>query len=201
RQVVEIVRAVSHRPRVLFLDEPTSSLGEHEAEWLFDLVRTLRDAGTCTVFTSHRWREVASLADRITVLRGGTQVATRESLEEAEAIRLMTGRSLSEIEVEVPPLDESRPLLAVSQLRGGRLEGVSFTLHQGEILGIGGLEGHGQRELFLSLFGAGNAHGEITVDGKAVTLRGPKDAIRAGIALVPEDRKGEGLFLPMSVRE
>jgi ribose transport system ATP-binding protein len=203
RQVVEIVRAVSARPRVLFLDEPTSSLADAEVRWLFGLVRALRDSGTCVVFTSHRWREVTSLADRITVFRGGQRVATRDRLDEEEAVRLMTGRTLAEVSSGTTDPPRGRVALEVSGLTGGPLRDVSFSLHEGEILGIGGLEGQGQRELFLALFGVQRAHGEISAGGKPARLRSPKDAIRAGmsIALVPEDRKGEGLFLPMSVRQ
>jgi ribose transport system ATP-binding protein len=203
RQIIEIVRAVSSKPTVLFLDEPTSSLAEPEVEWLFGMVRTLRDQGTCVVFTSHRWREVTTLADRITVFRNGQQVATRDRLDEQEAVRLMTGRSISEIAHETSPPPETEAVLEVSRLGGGRLQDVSFSLRAGEILGVGGLEGQGQRELFLALFGMHRTTGEIRVAGRQIRPRSPKDAIRAGlsIGLVPEDRKGEGLFLPMSVRE
>jgi ribose transport system ATP-binding protein len=214
RQVIEIVRAVARRPRVLFLDEPTSSLAEREVEWLFRLVRGLRDDGTCVVFTSHRWREVASLADRITVFRNGRDVATRDRLDEDAAVRLMTGRGDGDDggttaapapaagAAEATPAG-GRPVLEVAGLTGGRLSDLSFTVHEGEILGVGGLAGQGQRELFLALFGVQHAAGEIRVAGERVRLRSPRDAIRAGvrIALVPEDRKGEGLFPPMSVRE
>jgi ribose transport system ATP-binding protein len=202
RQVIEIVRAVSHHPRVLFLDEPTSSLAEREVEWLFRLVRRLRDQGTCIVFTSHRWREVASLADRITVFRGGRHVDTRERLDEREAVRLMTGRGDTALSTQISRPGDRR-VLEVSGLSGGRLSDVALTLHEGEILGIGGLEGQGQRDLFLALFGVQRATGDIRIGGEKLRLRSPRDAIRSGmrIALVPEDRKGEGLFLPMSVRE
>jgi ribose transport system ATP-binding protein len=188
RQIIEIVRAVSSKPTVLFLDEPTSSLAEPEVEWLFGMVRTLRDQGPCVVFTSHRWREVTTLADRITVFRNGQQVATRDRLDEQEAVRLMTGRSISEIAHETSPPPETEAVLEVSRLGGGRLQDVSFSLRAGEI---------------LALFGMHRTTGEIRVAGRQIRPRSPKDAIRAGlsIGLVPEDRKGEGLFLPMSVRE
>jgi ribose transport system ATP-binding protein len=203
RQIIEIVRAVSRKPTVLVLDEPTSSLAEPEVQWLFGMVRTLRDQGICVVFTSHRWREVTTLADRITVFRNGQQVATRDRLDEQEAIRLMTGRTLGEIAHETTPPPDTEPVLEVSQLSGGQLQDVSFSLHEGEILGVGGLEGQGQRELFLALFGMHRTTGDIRVAGKQIRPRSPKDAIRAGVSigLVPEDRKGEGLFLPMSVKE
>jgi ribose transport system ATP-binding protein len=203
RQVIEIVRALRRRPEVLFLDEPTAALAEREVEWLFALVRRLRDEGVCVIFTSHRWREVEDIADRITVFRNGEQVATRDTLAEAEAVTLMTGRTLDRAYPEPPPLPAgSPPVLEVRGLRGDGIDDVSLALHRGEILGIGGLAGQGQRELFMTLFGARRASGgEVVVGGRPRRLRKPADAIRAGIALVPEDRKAEGLLLPMSVRD
>ncbi|MBO0850284.1 MAG: sugar ABC transporter ATP-binding protein [Pseudonocardia sp.] len=200
QQIVEVVRAVSQRPKVLLLDEPTSALAEREVEWLFDLVRELCRGGTCVIFTSHRWREVAEIADRITVFRGGTEVATSDALDEDEAIRLMTGRAPAQAGTALPT-PGGGTVLRVSGLAGGRLRGVDLEAGRGEIVGVGGLAGQGQRELFLALFGLGPASGEISVDGTPVRLRGPRDAIRAGIALVPEDRKAEGLFPWMSIRE
>jgi ribose transport system ATP-binding protein len=205
RQVIEIVRALRRRPEVLFLDEPTAALAEREVEWLFALVRRLRDEGACVIFTSHRWREVEDIADRITVFRNGEQVATRDTLGEAEAVTLMTGRTLDRAYPEPPALPAGAPpVLEVRGLRGEGIADVSLVLHRGEILGIGGLAGQGQRELFMTLFGARRASGgEVVVGGKQRRLRKPADAIRAGmgIALVPEDRKAEGLLLPMSVRD
>jgi ribose transport system ATP-binding protein len=200
QQIVEIVRAVSQRPSVLLLDEPTSALAEREVEWLFGLVRELCRGGTCVIFTSHRWREVTEIADRITVFRGGTEVATSDRLDEDDAIRLMTGRAPAQAGTTLPTPGE-HTVLRVSGLAGGRLRGVDLEARAGEIVGVGGLAGQGQRELFLALFGLGPATGEVSMDGTAVRLRGPRDAIRAGIALVPEDRKAEGLFPWMSIRE
>jgi ribose transport system ATP-binding protein len=200
QQVVEIVRAVSQRPKVLLLDEPTSSLAEREVAWLFDLVRRLCQAGTCVIFTSHRWREVSALADRITVFRGGSHVATATELDEDEAIRLMTGRApVHSRGARGEP--GQRELLAARGLTDARLRDITFTVREGEVVGVGGLAGQGQRELFLTLFGMRSTSGEISLAGTPRRLRSPKDAIRAGIALVPEDRKGEGLFLRMSIRE
>ncbi len=205
RQVIEIAHALLLDPEILFLDEPTSALAEQEVEWLFGLIRDLRGRGTCVVFTSHRWGEVANIADRITIFRNGEHVATRDRLTESEAVTLMTGRTIDRMYPEVPPLEAEAPtVLEVRDLRGERVQGVSFGLHWGEILGIGGLAGQGQRDLFMTLFGARKAAGgEIRVDGKARRIRKPADAIklRMGIALVPEDRKTEGLMLPMSVRD
>jgi ribose transport system ATP-binding protein len=205
RQIVEIVSAFLHEPRILLLDEPTSALAEHDVGWLFELVRSLRDRGGCVIFTSHRWAEVSALADRITILRNGTDVATRERVDENEAVTLMTGRTIDRLYPEQPaaPVD-AEVMLEADRLEGDRLHGISFELHRGEIVGIAGLAGQGQRELFMSLFGAGRlTGGEIRVRGASRRLRRPADAIRHGLAIsfVPEDRKTEGLMLPMSVRD
>src|SRR5882724_5531812 len=206
RQIVEITAAFMREPRILFLDEPTSALAEHDVAWLFGLVRELRDAGAAILFTSHRWNEVASLADRITILRNGEHVATRERIDEAEAVTLMTGRTIDRMYPELlpPPPSEAEVALEVRELRGTLVDGMSLELRRGEILGIGGLAGQGQRDLFMTLFGARRATGgEILVGGKPKRIRRPHDAIEAGlgIALVPEDRKSEGLLLPLSVRD
>ena len=202
RQTVEIVRAVSHAPRILFLDEPTSSLVEREVEWLFGLVRRLRDGGGCVVFTSHRWGEVRSIADRITVFRGGTEVGTFTELHEDEAVRLMTGRSMEQLYPALPPLPAPNPALEARSLTAAKVRDVCFTLNRGEILGVGGLAGHGHRELFMMLFGDTKpSAGHILVAGRTQRFGSPRAAIRAGIALVPEDRKTEGLLLQMSVRD
>lgn len=205
RQIVEIVKAVSRNPRILFMDEPTSALAEREVEWLFGLIKKLRAAGISLVFTSHRWNEVKGIADRITVFRNGESVGTFEaiSLSEEAAVELMTGRKLEMQYPEPPPLEGHRPVLQVADLTGKGLQGTSFAAHRGEILGVGGLAGQGQRELFLTLFGASRARsGQVQVDGRPVRIATPRDAIRAGmgIALVPEDRKTEGLLLPLSIR-
>jgi ribose transport system ATP-binding protein len=203
--MVEIVRTVRRQPRVLFLDEPTAALSGHAAAWLYDLVRKLRGEGRCVVFTSHRWREVEELADRITVFRNGQHVTTRTELDEATAVTLMTGRTIDRVYPPLPPAPtEAEPVLEVRDLAGPALRGVSLTLRPGEIVGVGGLAGQGQRQLFRTLFGAERATGGQTlVDGRPRRIRRPWEAIsaRIGIALVPEDRKSEGLLLPMSVRD
>jgi ribose transport system ATP-binding protein len=206
RQVVEVTCALLRDPRILLLDEPTSALAEHDVAWLFRLVRELRDNGACIIFTSHRWAEIKSLADRITILRNGTDVATRERFAEDEAVTLMTGRTIDRLFPSRPPepSDTAGPVLEARGLVGEGLRGVSFKLRPGEIVGVGGLAGQGQRELFLSLFGAQSlSKGEILVGGVPRRFKSPADAISHGIAiaLVPEDRKTEGLMLPMSVRD
>ncbi len=204
RQIVEIVRALSHEPDILFLDEPTSSLVEREVSWLFAQIRVLRDRGACVVFTSHRWNEVQSIADRITVFRNGRDVGTFTELDESEAVTLMTGQRLDTLFPARPPAPVGAPMLRVQGLSGPRVQGVDFELRPGEILGVGGLAGQGHRELFLVLFGAERASaGRIAIDGRPVRIRSPREAKRRanGLAFVPEDRKTEGLLLGMSVRD
>jgi ribose transport system ATP-binding protein len=198
RQVVELVRVLATRPEVLILDEPTAALQEQQVAWLAAHMRRLRAEGCCVVFTSHRWREIEALADRVTVFRNGSHVTTREQLTESEAVTLMSGRTLGAAYPALTPPGDDVAL-------EGQVGGVEIRLRRGEILGIGGLAGQGQRELFLSLFGAARGRSAVTVavGGKLRTIRRPKDAIRAGIgiAYVPEDRKAEGLLLAMSVRD
>jgi len=204
QQVVELVRVLATDPRVLILDEPTAALPEQQVEWLAGHMRRLRDDGRCVIFTSHRWREIETLADRVTVFRNGTWVATRDRISEAEAVTLMSGRSFEGTYPDVTTITQGDSALRVTDLNGGRLHGVSFDLRRGEILGVGGLAGQGQRDLFLTLFGAQRAAGgTVEVGGDTLKLRRPRDAIRSGvgIAYVPEDRKAEGLFLPLSIRD
>jgi ribose transport system ATP-binding protein len=206
RQLVEVAKVVSRAPAILLLDEPTSALAEQEVAWLFDLIRRLRDQGRTIVFTSHRWNEVRDISDRITILRNGQRVGTfgATDIDESRAVELMTGRHVSAIFPPLPPLQPAAPVLEVRGLASGRVHEVDFTLHRGEILGIGGLQGQGQRDLFFALFGAQRLRsGVIAIQGHPVAIRHPRDAIHAGIgiALVPEDRKSEGLLLPMSVRQ
>src|SRR5437588_643319 len=168
--------------------------------------RRLRDEGRTVVFTSHRWNEVHDISDRITIFRNGQRVGTfaAADVDENRAVELMTGRHMSALFPPLPPLGAPEPVLEVRGLASGRVQDLGLTLHRGEILGIGGLQGQGQRDLFLSLFGARRLRaGTIAIRGRRVALRHPRDAIGAGIgiALVPEDRKVEGLFLPMSVRQ
>jgi ribose transport system ATP-binding protein len=204
RQIVELVRVLATEPRVLILDEPTAALPDRQVEWLSGHMRRLRDEGCCVIFTSHRWREIEALADRVTVFRNGTDVATRDRISETEAVTLMSGRSFAGTYPEVFTIPIGDSALRVDDLRGGRLDGVSFELRRGEILGVGGLAGQGQRDLFLTLFGAQRAAaGQLRVGGAPTSIRRPRDAIRAGmgIAYVPEDRKAEGLLLDLSIRD
>ena len=172
RQVIEIARALLRDPAILFLDEPTSALAEQEVAWLFRLVRDLRDRGKAVIFTSHRWSEVADLADRITIFRNGEHVATREHLTEGEAVTLMTGRTIDRMYPDRRPLSaDAETVLEVRDLQGAQASGISFAVRKGEILGIGGLAGQGQHDLFMTLFGARKASGGEILDRR----QGPAD--------------------------
>ncbi|WP_027135564.1 sugar ABC transporter ATP-binding protein [Geminicoccus roseus] len=209
RQKIEIARAVFRKPRILLLDEPTSSLSGRDIDWLGELIRRVTQEGVTVVFISHRMPEVRLFCDRLTVLRNGKEVgtATVDAITDDEVVRMIIGRSLA---ATFPPKAPPRarngvtPFLEARDLSvGSRLKGASFALHPGEILGIAGLQGMGQQQLFLSCFGmAPPSAGQILIDGREVTLASPQDAIRAniGISLVPEDRKTEGLFLKMDGR-
>ena len=202
RQVVEIVRAISQDPDILFLDEPTSSLVEREAQWLFGHMRRLRDAGKCVIFPSHRWAEIVGVCNRISIFRNGRNVGAFDMIGEDEAITLMTGRRLDAYFPTPAAHTPGAPILETRGLGGRVLRNISLSVEPGEIVGVGGLAGQGHRELFFTLFGADKAtSGEIRIGDEVKAIRNPRDAIRAGIALVPEDRKSEGLLLPMAVRD
>ena len=206
RQVVEILKALSANPCVLLFDEPTSSLTQRETEVLFSLIRRLRDERLGIIYVSHHLPEVLELADRVTVLRDGKHVATKPRSEtpERELIRLMVGRELTDIYGE--PAGVSRdgvPRLRVEGIsRPGAFENIRFEIWPGEIVGIAGLIGAGRTEVGRALFGAEPAHdGQILVDGQSVWPRTPREAMRAGIAYVTEDRKSQGLYLRHSISD
>ncbi len=203
RQIVEIVKAVARRPSILFMDEPTSALAEQSVAWLFGVMKRLRAAGTCIVFTSHRWAEIKGIADRITVFRNGRHVGTYPAgqLDEREAVERMTGRRIDALYPQPPPVRDGAIALAVEHLSAAGVRDVSFTAREGEILGIGGLAGQGQRELFAALFGVERQReGTLSVGGRAGGIGSPREAIARGLALIPEDRKTEGLLLPLPVK-
>ena len=204
RQIVEIAKALSLNIKLLVLDEPTASLAPSDARRLLDIVRDLRNRGVGIVYISHRLQEVFDIADRITVLKDGERVATvaPASLTMDALIRLMVGRPLAAL---FPPRDGITPgkvVLDVAGLsRGSVVDDVSFQVRAGEVVGIGGLIGSGRTELVRLVFGADRADsGRVLVDGRDVTPRSTSAGVRAGIGLVPEDRKGQGAVLGMSIR-
>jgi ribose transport system ATP-binding protein len=205
KQMVEIAKALRREPRLLFLDESTSALGEGAMEWFRGLLRRLRERGTTVVFITHRLGEIRGVCDRITVLRNGEAVGTYEAdeVDEGEVVRLMLGRELEQAFPERrPPAERGVTLETRGLTHEPAFHDVDLELHEGEILGVAGLDGQGQRELFLTLFGVLRAHrGQVLVGGEEIHLHSPRDAIDAklGISLVPEDRKTEGLFLALPI--
>lgn len=206
RQKIEIARAVFRRPKILLLDEPTSALSGPDVDWLGLVIQRLKLQGTTVVFISHRLREVRDYCDELTILRGGKHVVSGDvaDYEDSDVVRMIAGRSLIH---SFPPRAEQKHAIGTEVLRAegvgteGKLRDASFVLREGEILGVAGLQGMGQLDLFLSIFGAMPlAGGHFAVDGKKVAISSPLDAIaaRIGISLVPEERKTEGLFLKLS---
>jgi len=206
RQMVEIAKGLAKEPRILILDEATSALPAREAEWLLSLTRQLADEGSLVLFISHRMAEVRAIADRMTIFRNGRTIAVHEAnaVSDNEIVTQMIGRHLDRLYPERVSTATDRLALRVRSFSSGtRLSGVDFVLREGEVLGVGGLQGHGQRELFQALFGASKASGNLELWGKPISIGKPRDALigKDGIALVPEDRRGQGLLLTKSVRE
>lgn len=197
RQLVEIARALSREARILILDEPTSSLSGPETEALFVTLRRLREGGVGIVYISHRLEEILRLADRITVLRDGESVGTRQRAEvkASELVRWMVDREIND-HFQRPTARLGERVLEVRNLSGESFRDVSFSVRCGEIFGIAGLVGSGRSELARAIYGIDPVRsGSVSVDGKTVQISRPVDAIRAGVALVPEDRGREGLVL------
>jgi ribose transport system ATP-binding protein len=213
RQLVEIARGLAEATRVLILDEPTAALTTAESALLFAQIEKLTARGVGVVYISHRLEEITRVAHRVTVLRDGRAVWTRPVAEATEAatVQAMVGRELSQLprradtKGRAEALGKARPALRVLGLgRGARVRDVSFTLREGEVLGFAGLMGSGRTETMRALFGADAPdRGQIYLgeSNKPARLRGPQDAVRLGLALLTEDRKAEGLLLPLSVRE
>ncbi|HEV2351972.1 MAG TPA: sugar ABC transporter ATP-binding protein [Terriglobia bacterium] len=202
RQLVEIARAVFRTQRLVIMDEPTSSLSIHEVEDLFRVVRQLKTQGTAVVFVTHRLEELAQIADRVTVLRDGETVheGPMPASDFGELIRAMVGRELKDF-YPARQVQKQGVLFAVEGLsRKNKFQGVNFSISGGEIVGLAGLVGAGRTEVAETIFGAVPAdHGRIFVDGAAVRMRTPMDAIRCGMALITEDRKRTGLAGKLSV--
>lgn len=205
QQLVEIAKALSCDARVLIMDEPTSSLSQKETETLFEVVKDLKNQGISVIYISHRLGEVIELSDRVTVFRDGENAGdlAKEEINHENMVRLMVGRDLSEFydrQIHQPgkTVLQAREIIspAYSTIP------VSFEVRAGEIVGIAGLVGAGRTELLQTIFGVTPAlGGELELDGKSFRPQCPADAINAGIALAPEDRKQHGLVLPMTVRE
>jgi len=201
RQLVEIARALMSDARVLVLDEPTTSLTSAETEALFRKLESLRSQGVGMIYISHRLEEIRRLANRVTVLRDGESIGTQDAahLDEAALVKWMVGRDVAPSERRnAPTLGEV--VLRAEELRNRRVKGVSLELRAGEVLGLAGLVGAGRSELARALFGMDALDaGRIEVGGKILTKHTPRDALAAGLVLVPEDRKLEGLVMGNTV--
>jgi len=208
RQMVEIAKALARNPKILILDEATSALTSADVARVFRVLKQLRSEGLPIVYISHRMHEIAELADDCTVYRNGRYVATfKAGTNSDEAIvEMMIGREYKSVFPPKPTrVSDGTAVLNVKNLSwAGRLKGIDLSIKRGEVIGLGGLDGQGQHEFLLGLFGVLNGvSGTVEVDGKPVTLRSPSTATAKGVgmALIPEDRKTEGLMLPMSVRD
>jgi len=204
QQLVEIAKALSQQARIIVMDEPSATLTPQEVARLFSVIRDLRSQGIGVIYVSHRLEEIFQIADRVLVLRDGRQVATRPiaGVNRETLIELMVGRKLeNEFPRRQVSIGEER--LAVENLnRGQKVRDVSFAVRRGEVLGLTGLVGAGRTEMARLIFGADRLEsGAIRLDGRSLRLRNPRDAIRAGMALLTEDRKAQGLVLGRSVRE
>jgi ribose transport system ATP-binding protein len=206
-QLTEIAKALAQNARVLIMDEPTASLAKHETNALFELIERLKSRGISIIYISHRMDEVYRVADRITVLRDGENALTARLSEvtPAQIVEAIVGRKMSGTLTYEDRGDQigKDVVLSVSGLASGsRLANVSFDLHRGEILGLAGLMGSGRTELVNTLFGIDRASaGRVEIDGKVVNIRNAGQAIANGLALIPEDRRAQGLVLDHSVEE
>jgi ribose transport system ATP-binding protein len=196
QQLVEIARALHSQASVIIMDEPTSAISDKEVNNLFELIGQLRSQGKTIVYISHKLKELFAIADRYVVLRDGVTVdaGNMKEISQDELIQKMTGRKLN-LEKSGKSFTDAEELLSVKNLNN-----VSFKLHKGEILGLYGLMGAGRTELMECIFGVKQSAGEIYIKGKLHKIKIPADAIKAGIALVPEDRKLQGLILNQTVR-
>ena len=202
-QMVEILKATSWDSRIVLMDEPSSSLSSRETEQLFRVIRLLRDRGTCILYTSHRMEEIEAISDTVAIMRDGAIIRHEKTsvLDERQIIAAMVGREITELFPDRPAArPDAAPVLAVRDLR---VEGydacVSFTLHAGEILGLGGLVGAGRSEMLEAIFGLRPATGHLVLNGVPLPLGRMGESIRRGIAMVPEDRKLAGVLTSLSI--
>lgn len=203
QQFVEVAKALSHQVRLLVMDEPTGPLSEQETNTLFEVVRRLREQGVTVIYISHRLEEIFALADRVTVLRDGRVVDTQmvREVSKDDLVRMMVGRDITE---QYPKtfVKPGVPLLRVTRLPGRDGDTAELTVHAGEIVALSGLVGSGRTELARRIFGAERlGQGAVEVKGRAMRFRSTRHAIRAGVGMVPEDRKLQGLVLDRSVSD
>lgn len=204
QQMVEIIKAISFNSKILVMDEPTSSISDKEVSFLFETMRTLTAKGVGIIYISHKMSELEQICDRVTVMRDGTYVGTEvvKETNKDKLIAMMVGRELTNYYTrDFLPQSEEVVLKCENISDGKMAKGASFEVHKGEIVGFAGLVGAGRSETMKAVFGlTKGASGSVYVDGKEVHIKSPVDAVRHGIALVPEDRKLEGLYKVQSVR-
>src|ERR1700738_1320620 len=202
-QLTEIAKAVSYNSDLIIMDEPTSDIIEAEVEGLFNIIRSLKAQGCAVIYITHKMDEIFKITDEVTVFRDGQYMGTDATADLTDAILIekMVGRTLTDM-FHKEATDMGSVFLDVRNLSGKGFRNVSFQVKRGEILGVAGLMGAGRTELLEAVFGVTRSHGGgISVDGKAVKINSPADAIRSGMALLTEDRKLTGLYLNASVRE
>ena len=204
QQMVEIAKALSHKSRILIMDEPTAALNDTETNELFAIIRRLKAEGVGIVYISHKMDEIRRISDRVTIMRDGAYVGTVQAADTpiSTIISMMVGRELDNVHVEIPDLSAAPVALEVRGLRRGRtVRDVSFSVKRGEILGFAGLMGAGRTEVARVIFGADPRDaGEVFVHGKSCAIKRPQDAVTAGICYLSEDRKHFGLALGLDVR-
>jgi ribose transport system ATP-binding protein len=204
QQVVEIAKAIARKPRYIIFDEPSASLTEHETNKVLERIEVLRSQGVGIVYISHRLEEVRRVAQQIVCLRDGELVQVWDSgaVPQEQLVKAMVGRDF-QFSHEVPPPHAGETVLEVRGLgRGKAFSDINFSVARGEVLGIAGLVGAGRTEVVRAIAGVDRADaGEVLVEGRRIAMRSPSDAIGAGVVMVPEDRKGQGLLLGMSSAE
>ena len=203
-QLIEIAKAISNHAKVIIMDEPTSALSDKESEMLFKIIFDLKSKGVAIIYISHKLEEIFQIADRITVLRDGKYIATKNTkeLNKNSLISLMVGREIENLfssDSRVP----GNVILEVQGLtKKGKFDDINFTVHAGEVLGIAGLMGAGRTEIARAIFGIDKMDsGEVTLNGQKIKIKSPKDAIEKGIGYVSEDRKSLGFIPDMSIIE
>ncbi|MBT2733632.1 sugar ABC transporter ATP-binding protein [Bacillus sp. ISL-7] len=204
QQMIEIARAVAANTEVLIMDEPTAALTDREIEALFKVISSLKEQGVGIVYISHRMEEIFQICDQISVLRDGQFIDSKEVAKTNfdEIVKLMVGRQLGERFPERDTVVGQERFKVENLTSKGSFENISFSVHQGEIVGVAGLMGAGRSEIMQAIFGYRSVDGgKMFIDGKEVSIKSPYEAIKAGIAFVTEDRKSQGLILELSVRE
>lgn len=202
QQLVLICKALAQQARLIIYDEPTAILTQSETDTLFGVVRHLKARGVTTLYISHRLEEVFEIADRVTIMKDGRIVATRDrsQLTIGDVVELMAGRKLHALEPREAPQDSPVVLRVTGLTRAGHFQDVSFEVGRGEIVGFFGLIGSGASEIALAIYGVERPDaGRVELDGQGLHVRKPMDAVRRGIVLLPKDRKTQGLFLPLGI--